>query len=97
MANFIPYGTYLSLDEKLNSDEIGIRLPVAEMGYGLDFLIYDTDWIIRRAVAEQGYGLDILYKDTNKKVRKATNEYLKENNYTDINDWIAKNPDRCVS
>lgn len=69
---------------------------MAEEGYGLDVLVHDENPHVRAAVAKQGYGLDKLFEDRAINVRKTVNWYLRKNRYKDINDWIMKNPDKCV-
>ena len=68
---WIPYGKNKDLDKLVDDEEdVSNRLMSAQTGYGLDKLVYDTDWGVRQAVALKGFGLDILIDDKNKNVRE---------------------------
>ncbi len=84
------------LDVLVNDENLWVRAAVARQGYGLDILINDKEEYVRVAVVYQGYGLDALINDKSWYIRAVTRNYLADNNYTDINDWIAQNPDKCV-
>lgn len=57
-------------------------------------LVYHKSYIIRIAVVRLGYGLNMLINDVYHEVCEAVLDYLDENNYKSINDWIEENPDK---
>lgn len=71
------------------------RFSAVEDGLGLDKLAFDEDSDVRILVAKQGFGLDKLVEDENALVQYAALRYLQNNKQT-IEEWIEKNPDRCL-
>lgn len=59
------------LDKLVYDEDVNIRYAVAALGYYLDILIHDKEFMIRTAVANHGYGLDILINDEDYRVRWA--------------------------
>lgn len=84
------------LDKLVYDENLWVRTQIAKMGYGLDLLVKDNHWLVQEYVAQQGYGLDKLIGEDDVDVRNAVKKYLRDNGYNNIEDWIAKNPDRCV-
>lgn len=62
----------------------------------LNIFIDDKDWSVRCTVAQQGYGLDKLFNDKNNDVRLTVQEYLDNQEYISIENWVAKNTDKCT-
>lgn len=83
-----------SLDTLIDDEHWLVRSAVAEQGYGLIKLIHDTHRCVRYIVAEQGYGLNKLINDDSRYVRNAVKNYLNENNYKSIDDWVNQNQDK---
>lgn len=93
----IRYSNLNEQQKKIVDDESWeYRWNGVQLGFGLDKLVYDKDPFIRQSIARIGYGLDVLAKDKSNWVLQAVNEYLNKNRYNTINDWIIKNPDKCV-
>ena len=85
------------LDKLVNDEYYSVRKAVAKQGYGLDKLVNDESYEVRVVVAKHGYGLDKLVNDEDEDVREAVQEYLKDNSYKSISDWIKANPDKVYN
>lgn len=85
------------LDKLINDKSKFVRATVAKQGYGLNKLINDKERYVRATVADQGYGLDKLVSDKDQNVREAVVMYLKDNDYSSINNWADKNPDKIYN
>lgn len=73
-----------------------IRRNVACFGRKLDVLVYDKNPIVRAAVAEQGYGLNLLAEDKDPTVKEAAEHYLKSENFSSVDEWAKKNPEKVA-
>ena len=77
----IPYLQTLPEEIKesvLRADSYSTRLNMVYIGYRLDVLKDDSDWLVRHEVAKQGYALEQLKDDPDEWVRDTARAKLKE-------------------